>query len=309
MSTHTLRKRFVKDQGLPINLVQDGYFQYFLDLYEKEFGANTKYEEFLAELEKYENPEDFLQYMNTIQTKIITETQNKEAFQTFNDDKLKAYETEVKFSKNTLYRAENHGKRFISIDLVKANFHALQLYDPAIVDNCKTYDEWIKQYSDSEYLLSSKQVRQIVFGHLNPKKQMKIEKYITSKMVAFLLGEIGEENIFSVHPDEVVILQQENYREDLKEKLEEIAGVPLHFDEFQLIAQEPVREFGFVKKMKDGTVVFKDVPKLFFPQAYKQYTGLALTPYDLAFYHEGFIATLNETVLEKQAKKQEKEKK
>jgi hypothetical protein len=47
------KKRFAKEFALPIVTFKEEHFQYFLDLYEKQFKSMTKYKELLKEIEKY----------------------------------------------------------------------------------------------------------------------------------------------------------------------------------------------------------------------------------------------------------------
>lgn len=51
MSTQNLRKRFVKDFSLPINIFSDPYFEYFLDLYQDAFQSRDRCDDFLAFVE------------------------------------------------------------------------------------------------------------------------------------------------------------------------------------------------------------------------------------------------------------------
>jgi hypothetical protein len=91
-----------------------------------------------------------------------------------------------------LLDAPHHdGKYFISLDHVTANFNALKFYDPSIVLHCANWQELISKFTELEYFKRSKYFRQIVFGHLNPKKQAIISKFITSEVYRALSSKLG----------------------------------------------------------------------------------------------------------------------
>ena len=45
-SINTLRKRFIKDYNLPIQLVQNPYFSYYINLIDKDYNTIEKYKDF-----------------------------------------------------------------------------------------------------------------------------------------------------------------------------------------------------------------------------------------------------------------------
>ena len=134
MSIHTLRKRFTRDQNLPIQVFQSPYFEYFVDLYETLYQSRTKYEHFLKEVEVIGGEEAYLQHYSEIKNTILTHVQNKTSYQQFNQDTLPSFEVKSDLPKAKLYHLENDGQQFVSIDLQKANFHALRYYDEDILE-------------------------------------------------------------------------------------------------------------------------------------------------------------------------------
>jgi len=53
------------------------------------------------------------------------------------------------------------GRYFISLDLVKANFHSLQWVDKALVLGCDTWAELVATFSPYQYLAEAKYFRQV----------------------------------------------------------------------------------------------------------------------------------------------------
>jgi len=296
MSIHTLRKRFVKDESLPIGVLQDPYFDYFLDLFNPLYGCKENYQIFLHEVERAGGEEEFLKSYYDIRDKIISDVKENPHFMKFNEDKLKEYEVENNIRKDDVYRPENNGKVFFSIDLKKANFHSLKFYHSEIFGDYSSYEDWISTYTDSEYMKTSKYLRQVIFGNLNPKKQVKIEKFITSKFLEAVLEIIPIEYVRSVSHDELVILSPENFdvsllEKKIKEKSENL-DVPARMEVFKLVKQAEKKELGYVKESLNGDKpVFKSVPGIFMPQAYKYYFKLPLHDYDLVFFHEGHLVS------------------
>ena len=104
----------------------------------------------------------------------------------------------VQASKN-LYTPENIGKRFISIDLKEAAFTALKTWNNMNVGedisrmNC-TYAEFVRRHIEgpvAEYLIDSKRLRQVIFGHTSPKRLMHIEYWQIQSIAKVISTERG----------------------------------------------------------------------------------------------------------------------
>lgn len=76
-----------------------------------------------------------------------------------------------------------------------ANFNALKFYDPSIVLNSANWIEFVSKFTELEYFKRSKYFRQIVFGHLNPKKQATISKFITSEIFRVVSTALGSASV------------------------------------------------------------------------------------------------------------------
>lgn len=64
---------------------------------------------------------------------------------------LKNYEVVVPVTNMDVYRPDNDGKYFLSLDLKKANYNALKFYDPEIVLDTGFYEELISRFTDLDY--------------------------------------------------------------------------------------------------------------------------------------------------------------
>ena len=137
-----LATRFGSDYKIPIAVYDNvESFEYELNLYEKDYGALTKWNELVKNVERYYNGDNeafLLEYYN-VRDKIITTTLDSDIYKQFitykdptvmivDDAVLKYREKEhptPKYS-NGIYNQESIGKHLVSIDLRNANFQALK---------------------------------------------------------------------------------------------------------------------------------------------------------------------------------------
>jgi len=103
-------------------------------------------------------------------------------------------------------RNELAGEWLRSIDLVNANFNVIKAFD----EEGKMGDSWedlCKKLYIHPTLAKSKSFRQVIFGHLNPKRNSKIQLSIISGYINLLLenSEIEESDIVFISNDEVIL--------------------------------------------------------------------------------------------------------
>src|SRR5574344_1345983 len=227
MKENELKIRFIRDKKLPIDVFEEPYWSFYLDLYEKEFSSKTMWNKLVEEVG--DGVEKFLDDFYTRRDIIIKDLHEKIDSKFNNNSKdfskdniLSSYydiDIELEDIKRTdVYLLENIGKTFISIDLRKANFEAINLYDNSIFtgENITTsideiYEKWISKFNIegeetlNEYIKTSKYFREVVFGNINPSRTIRIEKWIIagiSKFVRDYLGSNGR--LIQLGSDEVV---------------------------------------------------------------------------------------------------------
>ena len=210
-----LANRFVSDYKLPISITNDEkIFIYKLQLYENSFSSLTKWNELWQLIVKrYDgNYHAFLDDYYQIRERIIQESLNNPAYKQFNNMHMSRFNVpKTNISKNNIYNRENDGKFFLSIDLKKANFQALRYVSPEIVKNAETYEDFIGTFTDLDYVKTSKYIRQVVFGKLNPSRHITVEKFLTNKVLdalrnsEFYAPYFEEKNIVSLSNDELII--------------------------------------------------------------------------------------------------------
>lgn len=313
-----LRTRFVSDYNLPIQVLQSPYFEDRLELLEEEYGAKTSYNELMSLIdERFEgNPNKFLEYYHQVRDNIITNVTNSDAYKDFisNDKFIKNF-TPICGNRN-LYTNEQDGCMFISYDMKKANFQTLRYANPAIVHDADTYENFIGKFTDLDYIKNSKYTRQVIFGKMNPKRTMSLEKWITNEFAKSIVSStngiinifakgysrdyvmIEKLTLFSLNSDEIIF--KWNGTEEEFDEIEVIPyvifeGVEFKASKFKLHA----RQFKLATSSSILTVyekedylnahkrILKGVPATYMPQVYKLLGGMEINPQsDLIFYYE-----------------------
>lgn len=291
-----IRIRFIEDYGLPISVPYEPWFSKSIDLLEKYYGSRTKYNNLIKEI-KDRTPGQFITQNREIRHEIRSWVGGNEAYLNFSKDKEipETYKVSKDFPKKEIYKGDNVGKLYLSIDLKEANFQALRFYDPSIVRDCETWGEFIGKWSDSEYLKKTKLNRQRLLGKLSPEKQSIIETYI---MVGIhkLFSDRWNLELVSLKTDEIIYqIPKEIDREKLLDDALWISknnmGVNVNTEIFelqplQLFTHHGNSIFGFAKKIYGQEYPkFKDIPKMYIPQFIKYYEGRIeeVNDLDLAF--------------------------
>jgi len=296
-----LRARFVSDMNIPIQVLQNPYFEDRLELLEEEYGAKTSYDELMSLIyERFEGkPTNFLEYYHQVRDDIITKVTNSEAYKEFiSDNKFVKNFTPICGNRN-LYTNEQDGCMFISYDMKKANFQTLRYANPAIVYDADTYETFIGIFTDLDYIKHSKYTRQVIFGKLNPKRTMNLEKWITNEFAKTLnnLSVMKHCEFFSLNADEIIL--KWNGSEEEFEKADIVPsivfeGVEFKASKFKLHS----RQFKLATSSSILTVyekedylnahkrILKGVPATYMPQVYKLLGGMEIKPSDLVFYYE-----------------------
>ena len=286
MQIEKLRKRFCKDCGYHINTYDDNYF---FDKLSQIDGAIEKYDNFEEMIMKYKSPEVFLDEYDKICNKIISHIQSKPEFQTFNTMDMKEYIVQNQFPSKTIFVGNNIGKTLLSIDMQKANFSSLKYYSPNIFDNKNTWQDFVKQFTNNEYIISSKNIRQVIMGNCNPKRQGNYEKFLMNKLLDELSTVLDVKDIVFFSNDEIVfdIKNLENFtskEEEIKNAINN-TNLPFDVEVFKLcgVIDKSNAIQGYYKKHYNKEIEFKAIDPIILPIAQKTLTGQSLTEEDLVF--------------------------
>ena len=207
--TETLRQRFCKDMNLSIKIFEDPYFANFLKLYDAQFSSVAKYNRFVSAVARLGCEQNYFEAYNKLKDDVI-EYLNGNPEMTFfaqSEDMSKFVCQNKGYPTNDIFKDTNDGKVFVSIDMVKGNFTALHHYNPKIVKNCDTYEDFIRTFTDVPHFVESKYIRQVVFGNVIPKRQVAYETYLMDMVLTKLLetGVVKPENVEFFSTDEIVL--------------------------------------------------------------------------------------------------------
>lgn len=306
--TNSLKKRFVDDLKLPINILDEPYFEYFLEMYDEDFKTKDKYNMFLRCLNKFKAEEEFFKNSEKISSGIRSLILNSKTYDKFqNIDINKEYPLDIEIPKETIYIDKNVNKNLISIDLEKANFNVFKLLGLDKELNVNNYNDLIKKFTEDEYYLQSKKIRQVIFGELNAKRQQRIQKYIINQIAEKLLK--NNLTISSSSSDEVIIENKNNLTtKDIQEILKDLPEEYKFYrvEHFKLSKIDEENNF-YVKNINDGEKIeFKNIQGHLFHQVYKKYKNLEINNYDLLFYHEGQLAEFKHSIYDNNNVKEKK---
>lgn len=307
------RKILVKDFKLPIDLFDDDYWHY----YTQESTQNLAYgdiqakEHLLQEVikgEHFTNAEEFYAYSAKLRETIIKHISSKSEYAEWNNQILPSQ----KFvEKKQLYQQANNGKLFVSVDLIKANFNTLKHCNPALVDNKETYAEFIQQFTPYVYFVESKQLRQVIFGNLNPSRQQYFQKAIMLQLYADLQDKMREyvKDLSASSSDELVLELKPNINvENCISAFEQWkSSHPLsHMIKttyFKLIAKQFAdnstkrKEFYIKEDIQTKVLELKSVPGCFYPVIYKLIHKHKIYPIDRMFYYMDCICSFENTIM------------
>lgn len=289
--TDKLRARFCKNNNIPINIFKEPYFTSRLKLYDKYYDTTSLYEDFIKSISKYKNEQEYFEEYNKIKDIIIQNIKDTTGYQNFIKDDMSQWGVNTKISSNNIYKDDNVGKYFASIDMCEANFSSLYHYDKSIFNGADSYSEFISRFTDDISIINSKYIRQVIFGACNPKRQTIYEKYIMYNVLQNLnaFTSFCDERIFSFTNDEIIFEVDKDFNipngvyvlntfdgKNIKCKLEK----------FKLSKISG----GYIKINDKGGIKIKCAKPIDVPFIIRKLENKPIQEEDLYFYHEGKLA-------------------
>lgn len=305
--TKTLKERFCKDNNISIKVFHEPYFTERLELFDRVMPENNivnKYNQFLEYLTHFETEEEYFDEYARIKNEAILAIKNNPKYQEFNtmDFNKNGIKYNLPYPEKEIYKNYNVGHFFISIDMVKANFTALNCYSPEIFNNKPTWIDFLSQFTDAEYIHQSKYIRQVIMGNCNPSRQISYEKYLMGKLLS--LFDNDEIEVISVKSDEIIIdVTKEVLNSSIKDihnkfqtlvmacakEINERLNVTV-----ELFHIEPINQSaGYKRLYYDGEKnhhEFKCLNAIEAPKAFRQVLGEEPTENDNVFIYEGRLA-------------------
>lgn len=296
-----LNKRFCTDYQIMISIFDEPYFSERLALFDRYMnGTISKYNTFIGLVNKYGSEDRYLEHYNLVKDNAISSIKGTNAFQRFISEDMNKFRVQYKdIPSKDIYKPSFDGRKFISIDMRKANFSALRYYDKGIFNGVDTWEEFISQFTDSEHIINSKYVRQVILGNCCCNRHISYEKYLMSKVldVIFELDMFTDKIVFFSN-DEIVLdvtdCALENIDlESLKSGVDKI-GVLFKWQVFTLHKIHGTR--GYYKHIMNSDfsydIDFKCITSIEYPLVLRKYLGEEIQESDKVFYHEGMLAKL-----------------
>ena len=298
--TEKLKERFVRDCKIPIRLYAEPYFTERLELLDKYYGTLEKWKAFCTEVEKFPNEEEYFAMYNTTKESAMYFIKTSQGFDNFNKLDMNQFAIKNKnLPSKDIFKPSNIGKQFISLDMKKANFSSLKAYDPTIFDNAETWEDFIRKFTDSEYIVNSKYIREVIMGNCNPSRVITYEKHITDTILTKLIAAginiedvvffSNDEIIIDINSDPLVILAH------IEEVLPDVE-VPIRIEQFKLSAVKKNNKIiGYIKELVDGTYDFKCFNNQDLLLVMRNLQNEEIRQSDLVFENEGFLAKYIDT--------------
>ncbi len=316
------RKSFIKHFSLPITVWFLPYFLYFMELYDPWHSTKEKYEWFITALTfvHLNGKISIDKYAFEIANQIGNDIMNTEGFKNFLADiKYKVKDFPNSFN---IYSGSCKNKVYISVDIITANFSAINFFDPTIL-NASCWRELITKYTNLEYFINSKQYRQIVFGKLKGamdnistinKKPLNSPMKKISNVQRFLVNELYKQlfpvmKILGASTDEIIIdSTMETCVDDVELIKSKILLLPETMHNIFKIVPFSLTSLdnrdGYIKKnLFTNKLEIKGLNKDFYAQVFKTVTNQKICPYDMKSIYNDMVITYDEQYLEKPQQK------
>ena len=288
---------FVKYSRIPIPINSTEHINYYLRYLDRYYNSIEFYELFKTSINT-KSEHTLKKEINDLHFKIIEYINSNVEFKKFKETKFDIPHT----IKKDIYTEPHKNRYFISIDVRTANFRSLKHYCPSI---CEPSDEWtdfIRRFTNNEFIIKSKQFREVVFGELGCKKILNIPTIFIDKINKHILSDFEYSEslkMISFSGDEIIYEVNEKF--DSRE-LEKFVNrlMPSYFkvEMFKLIKFD--NHDIYVREYTNGKRDFKKVQKKFILQAIKHYESLPIEELDRKFTdsESGMVATFDKAIFE-----------
>lgn len=153
-------------------------FDYYRSLYRR-VGRHSDIDELVDMYEQLEETvDDMFAYRMECTNRLVEYIESTRAF---NDLNLDPMVPDLPVNKSFEFK---EGRYYVSFDLRKANWQAVKSYDPDFVNEMRdSWEELVESLGIPPLFSKSKQLRQYVFGNLNPKRLMKVQRRMVQSLI------------------------------------------------------------------------------------------------------------------------------
>lgn len=303
-----IREKFCKDNKLAIGVFRDPYFMDRIELFDRaEGGVLDKYNSFETIINNRfnGNAEEYFEHYNNVKENAIQYIKNSRNFKEINDDDMSKYAVNCNVVSGDVYNYGCVGRKFISIDMTKANYTSLVHYARELDSKHASTDyilrqdyDWerlMEQFTDIENIIKSKYIRQVIFGQCNLKRHMTYMKYLTYNLLKEMIlnNLVSNKEVFRLNNDEIVIIA-DNMEESrvlaIKDFIEnKTDDIPWKFDYFILGSVINTEAFIIGKLSSKNEILstsYKKLNALESPFVLRKHLGEDIQESDTYFMHE-----------------------
>lgn len=310
-----IKKRFVKDMMLPVQVLEEPYFSEAIKTIDPHFQSIEKLK-LLTDLVTLVGEDHFFELSKKLEQDVIYAIQSTDGYKSWikSENVANVYKNKG-ISKTSVYSPQNEDSMFVSVDIVSANFTSLCAISREITLGYDTYPEMIASFTEHEYFRRSKHIRQVIFGSLSPGRQQTLWRKTMDTIVTVLREDanVSLDEIVTLSNDEVILtlgpVDQKTVNDEYIASVVDTIQKTLKNNEMTRLISERVKVDAFIlrtvkgcdKKFyvkehvypRVGHLEFKTIPCYFFIQVYKHYTKQPILKDDLVFYLDGQLATFN----------------
>lgn len=306
-----IRRFFIKDSKLPIHVVNEQIFSYLLDLYEPWLGSRSLWNQMQSDIAKFENIDQWYTKKSQMRAAAQEFIEKSEACKKIKGDfnAIQAVWPAASSvaAQTNVFNLSHNGQMLISIDMVKANWQIWKLLG---LEGEADFGRWLESFGFGSFSSSAKMLRQSLLGEIEPKRIQSIQKSITFSLAQELKKEGF--NIVAATSDEIVLASSESALVGDCLRAKEIVSANPHAITFRMtpwhLAQMyegrnwmlqhvyedvmSIKQSSQVGAALEGakSFAFRNVPKHYTAQVYKEYTKQEIVPEDLLFEQDEQLA-------------------
>ena len=311
----SLKRKFVKDYGIPVAVLDDRYWDYFVDLYDSEFDVKRHLANFETMLSSFADESAYSEYWKSLLNSIslaIEESNSVDALLSHHARMQHNY-TQVNYVVSDVNKEHRQGKLMVSVDMKEANFSSLLVNYPEGILSAVNWYELISQFTPHEYIRRNKQFRQHAFGNLKYCNQNAKHQAFLMNKVALQIDaststaneyiKLGNDEFYWLVPDGITAVDAKLIAEGSivdanpiikdKFKVRPLTIKKVH-PQLSWYIHTPACECGWKGALKA-------VPVTQYAQAYKYWKNQPIEPNDLIFMQDGILCQFIDQLVPKNA--------
>lgn len=287
---------------VPIPVTNPAYFNYYMATLDKYFGCIEKQRLFEPYIES-RSLREIKNEIGVLLKRIVSHIRSNEEYIDFLKvirERPMDHDGSELLTRNKMYNRTRANKFFLSIDIRSANYSVLREFCPGV--SKMNWRKFMSDFTDSEFIIHSKQFREIVFGELGNKAVLKLALSFIKHVRTMQLEKYPEIQKVFCSEDEIVYevdhdFDVELFKKSVNDLDPQIAPTKvatasdIYRVEMYKLVQIGQLDY-YVREFTDGRKDFKNVPKKFIMQCIKYYEKSEISDLDRKFTDEsGMIAT------------------